>query len=62
MQTEQTEQTNQSNQNISEVEQYWNRTRAKFNVTTPWNELDPVRQNAVIESVNLLLMVLHNTK
>jgi hypothetical protein len=37
---------------------YWQAIAAKTGDTRTWNQLPPQHQNAVVQSVNMLLMVL----
>lgn len=45
--------------NKSKVEEYWDKISKAHGDTRTWNELTPQQQNAVIQSVNILLAVLN---
>lgn len=49
----------QQDQKKSEVETYWEKIRAAYGSTMPWNELSRNQQDAIIYSLNLLFGVLH---
>lgn len=44
---------------MSDVELYWQKIAEKFGDTRKWNELTRQQQDAVIQSVNILLAVLN---
>ena len=44
---------------MSDVEKYWEKISKAYGDTRTWNELTPQQQNAVIQSVNILLAVLN---
>jgi hypothetical protein len=48
-----------SQSEVSSVEQYWNRIRDKFGDDRTWNQLTPEQQSYIIESINLMLLVLY---
>ena len=45
---------------MSDVEKYWNTIAAKSNDPRRWSNLSPQEQQMVIQSINLMLMVLNN--
>ena len=45
---------------MSEVEKYWEAIRSKTNDPRSWNDLHMQEQMLVIQSINLLLMVMNN--
>ena len=42
------------------VEKYWQAIAAKAGDNRTWHQLGPQEQQMVVQSINLLLMVLHN--
>lgn len=44
---------------MSDVEKYWEKISKAHGDTRTWHELTPQQQNAVIQSVNILLAVLN---
>lgn len=48
---------------MSEVEQYWEALRKKWSHPTPsYNELDPMEQMMLVQSINILLQILNNRR
>lgn len=44
---------------MSDIEKYWDKVSKAHGDTRTWGELTPQQQNAVIQSVNILLAVLN---
>lgn len=44
---------------MSDVEKYQDKISKAYGDTRSWNELTPQQQNAVIQSVNILLAILN---
>lgn len=44
----------------SEVEQYWQAICNKSGVNKPWQSLHPQEQMIILQSINMLLSVLHS--
>lgn len=44
---------------MSEVEIYWKQICDKVGVNKPWSTLHPQEQMMIVQSINLLLQVLH---
>lgn len=44
---------------MSDVEKYWDKISKAYGDNRTWHELTPQQQNAVIQSVNILLAVLN---
>lgn len=47
---------------MSDVEKYWHSIAAKTGDPRRWSDLSPQEQHMVIQSINLLLMVLNNAR
>lgn len=47
--------------NMSDVERYWEAIRKKWPSPTPsYQQLDPMEQHMLIQSINIVLQLLHN--
>lgn len=44
---------------MSDVEKYWAAISAKWGINITWHQLNPMQQMQVMQSINLLLGVLH---
>jgi hypothetical protein len=44
---------------MTDTEQYWSKIAQSFGDTRGWKDLTPQQQHAIIQSVNILLAVLH---
>jgi hypothetical protein len=47
---------------VSDVEKYWSAIATKAGDNRQWQQLTPQEQHCIIQSINLLLMVLNNGK
>lgn len=47
---------------MSDVEKYWNNIAVKASDPRRWSDLAPQEQQMVIQSINLMLMVLNNRR
>lgn len=43
---------------MSEVEIYWSRIAAKAGDSRTWHDLNPIEQDCIIRSINLLIQVI----